>query len=84
MKPIAAALLLFTAMTAQANPVAIVIHGGAGRIDRDALTPERERLYHATLEQSLRAGHTILKRGGSALDAVEEAIVIMEIGRAHV
>ncbi|MDP6251895.1 MAG: isoaspartyl peptidase/L-asparaginase [Verrucomicrobiota bacterium] len=78
MKPIAAALLLFTAMTAQANPVAIVIHGGAGRIDRDALTPERERLYHATLEQSLRAGHTILKRGGSALDAVEAAIVIME------
>ena len=78
MKPIAAALLLFTAMTAQANPVAIVIHGGAGRIDRDALTPERERLYHATLEQSLRAGHAIVKGGGSALDAVEAAIVIME------
>jgi len=78
MKAIAAALLLFIAMTAQAKPIAIVIHGGAGRIDRDALTPERERLYHATLEQSLRAGHAILKRGGSALDAVEAAIVIME------
>ena len=78
MKAIAAALLFFTAMTPQAKPIAIVIHGGAGRIDRDALTPERERLYHATLEQSLRAGHAILKRGGSALDAVEAAIVIME------
>ena len=78
MKAIAAALLLFIAMTAQAKPIAIVIHGGAGRIDRDALTPERERLYHATLEQSLRAGHAILKRGGSALAAVEAAIVIME------
>ena len=78
MKAIAAALLLFIAMTAQAKPIAIVVHGGAGRIDRDALTPERERLYHATLEQSLRAGHAILKRGGSALDAVEAAIVIME------
>ena len=78
MKAIAAALLLFIAMTAQAKPIAIVVHGGAGRIDRDALTPERERLYHATLEQSLRAGHAILKHGGSALDAVEAAIVIME------
>jgi beta-aspartyl-peptidase (threonine type) len=78
MKAIAAALLFFTAMTPQAKPIAIVIHGGAGRIDRDALTPESERLYHATLEQSLRAGHAILKRGGSALDAVEAAIVVME------
>jgi len=78
MKAIAAALLLLIAMTAQAKPIAIVIHGGAGKIDRDALTPERERLYHATLEQSLRAGHAILARGGSALDAVEAAIVVME------
>ena len=78
MKAIAAALLLLIAMTAQAKPIAIVIHGGAGKIDRDALTPERERLYHSTLEQSLRAGHAILARGGSALDAVEAAIVVME------
>ena len=78
MKTIAAALLFFTAMTTQAKPVAIVIHAGAGRIDRDSFTPEHERLYHATLEQSLRAGHAILKGGGSALDAVEAATVIME------
>ena len=78
MKTIAVALLFFTAMTTQTKPVAIVIHAGAGRIDRDSLTPELERLYHATLEQSLRAGHAILKRGGSALDAVEAAIVVME------
>ena len=78
MKAIAATLLLLIAMTAQAKPIAIVIHGGAGKIDREALTPERERLYHATLEQSLRAGHAILARGGSALDAVEAAIVVME------
>ena len=78
MKTIAVALLFFTAMTTQAKPVAIVIHAGAGRIDRDSFTPERERLYHAILEQSLRAGHAIVKGGGSALDAVEAAIVIME------
>ena len=78
MKTIAVALLFFTAMTTQAKPVAIVIHAGAGTLNRDSFTPERERLYHATLEQSLRAGHAILKGGGSALDAVEAAIVIME------
>ncbi|GIT05055.1 MAG: hypothetical protein CM1200mP29_04660 [Verrucomicrobiota bacterium] len=78
MKAITTALFFFIAMTPQAKPIAIVVHGGAGRIDRKVLTPEHERLYHATLEQSLRAGHTILKQGGSALDAVEAAIVIME------
>ena len=78
MKAITTALLFFIAMTPQAKPIAIVVHGGAGRIDRDVLTPEHEQLYHVTLEQSLRAGHTILKQGGSALDAVEAAIVIME------
>jgi beta-aspartyl-peptidase (threonine type) len=70
MKTIAVALLFFTAMTTQAKPVAIVIHAGAGSLNLDSFTPERERLYHATLEQSLRAGH--------AIDAVEAAIVIME------
>ena len=65
-------------MSLQANPVAIVVHGGAGRIERESLTPELERLYHETLERSLRAGHEILRGGGSALDAVEAAIVIME------
>ena len=73
MKTIAVALLFFIAMTTQAKPVAIVIHAGAGSLNR-----ERERLYYATLEQSLRAGHAILNSGGSALDAVEAAIVIME------
>ena len=65
-------------MSLQANPVAIVVHGGAGRIERKSLTPKLERLYHETLERSLRAGHEILRSGGSALDAVEAAIVIME------
>ena len=57
-------------MTAQANSVAIVVHGGAGLIERASLTPEVERRYHETLEQALRAGYEILKRKGSALDAV--------------
>ena len=43
MKAITTALLFFIAMTPQAKPIAIVVHGGAGRIDRNVLTPEHER-----------------------------------------
>ena len=56
----------------------IVIHGGAGTIDRGSMTAEREAEYHATLEQALRAGHSVLAAGGIALDAVEAAINVME------
>lgn len=56
----------------------LVIHGGAGTIDRGSMTPEREADYHATLEQALRAGHRVLAAGGAALDAVEAAINVME------
>ena len=78
MKAIAATLLLFITMTAQAKPIAIVIHAGAGNIDPNTLTPERENLYHVTLKQALQAGHSILAQDGNALDAIEAAIVIME------
>ena len=51
----------------------IVVHGGAG-----AVAPER----HARLRQGVRAaahaGHTILERGGTALDAVVAAVRILE------
>jgi L-asparaginase / beta-aspartyl-peptidase len=56
----------------------IVIHGGAGTIERGSMTPEMERQYHATLEEALRAGHAILDRGGNSLDAVVAAINVME------
>jgi L-asparaginase / beta-aspartyl-peptidase len=56
----------------------IVIHGGAGTIERGSMTPEMERQYHATLEEALRAGHAILDRGGNSLDAVVAAVNVME------
>ena len=71
--------LLGLVMTATAqSPIAIVIHGGAGKIDRKTLSPAREKEYHTALTRSLKAGHAILKKGGSALEAVEAAIVVME------
>ena len=74
-----ASLLLTAAMTAQAEPpVRLVIHGGAGTIERSKITPEREQQYTAALAQALRAGHTVLASGGRATDAVVAAITVME------
>jgi len=56
----------------------IVIHGGAGTIRRDQMTPEREQAYRAKLEEAVRAGHAILAAGGSSLDAVVAAVQVME------
>ena len=59
-----------------ATPV-LVIHGGAGVIRKD-LTPEKEKLVRADLETALDAGYSVLKSGGSSLDAVSKAIVVLE------
>jgi beta-aspartyl-peptidase (threonine type) len=60
------------------NPIAIAIHGGAGVIDRAQMKPERESSYRAGLSAALDAGYAILERGGSALDAVTEAVRLLE------
>jgi L-asparaginase / beta-aspartyl-peptidase len=56
----------------------IAIHGGAGVITRDRLGPEQEAAYRAALEAALQAGGDVLSAGGSSLDAVEAAVVVME------
>ncbi len=61
-----------------ARPVAIAIHGGAGTIERRALTAEREKQIRDALEQAVRAGHNVLAAGGSSLKAVTAALVILE------
>jgi len=58
--------------------VALVIHGGAGTIERSKMTPEREREYRGGLERALATGYEILKRGGSSLDATEAAVRVLE------
>jgi beta-aspartyl-peptidase (threonine type) len=57
---------------------AIVIHGGAGVIERKQRTPEQEAAYHEALARAIGAGVEVLKRGGSAMDSVEATIVLME------
>jgi beta-aspartyl-peptidase (threonine type) len=57
---------------------AIVIHGGAGAMSVENLTPELDKEYRASLTEALNTGKKILTEGGSALDAVEKTIRIME------
>lgn len=79
-------IILLPAMCMQAQPtqkkdmnkITLVIHGGAGTITRQNMTPEKEKAYRLALSQALQTGHAILKKGGSSLDAVEAAIQIME------
>ena len=56
----------------------IVVHGGAGVIARTALGPNGDAAYRASLAQAEAAGAKVLDRGGSALDAVEAAINVLE------
>lgn len=54
------------------------IHGGAGTMDRDRMTPQQQADYKAALQKALDAGSDILRKGGSAMDAVKAAIVLLE------
>jgi L-asparaginase / beta-aspartyl-peptidase len=60
------------------KPYGLVIHGGAGVILREKLSPDMEAQYRAILQQALDAGYAVLARGGSALDAITATIPIME------
>ena len=66
-----------TMSTSAAPPVAIVIHAGAGG-KGIKMPANKEKQYHETLTRALRAGHAVLIKKGSALDAVQAAIVVME------
>ena len=76
---VAGALLLIAFASVDAAPRwALVVHGGAGVIDRKTLTPEQDAAYRAALARATETGALVLRGGGSALDAVEATIVLME------
>jgi beta-aspartyl-peptidase (threonine type) len=68
------------AATAQqpAHRWGIVIHGGAGVIERASMSQETEAAYRASLNEAAQAGAKVLDRGGSSLDAIETVIKIFE------
>ena len=57
---------------------AIIVHGGAGVIERKDLTPEQDKAYREAMGRVAEAGAAVLKSGGSSLDAIEASIRIME------
>lgn len=56
----------------------IVLHGGAGIIDRKAMDAESDAAYRASLVEAIRAGGAVLEGGGSSLDAAETSIRMLE------
>jgi len=60
------------------SKIAIAIHGGAGTILPKDLTSEKEAAYKAALNNALTAGYAVLEKGGSSLDAVEQAVISLE------
>ncbi len=71
-------LITFSMSAQQKQPIGLVIHGGAGTILKKNLTPELEKLYKAGLTKALNAGYDTLKKGGTAISAVEAAIKVLE------
>ena len=63
---------------ADQRPIALVIHGGAGFVPRDSLSEADRKAARAELDRALDAGYGVLKGGGSALDAVSAAVVVLE------
>jgi beta-aspartyl-peptidase (threonine type) len=60
------------------NTFSIAIHGGAGTLVKGMMTPKLEAKYKAALKMALEKGYNLLKNGGSAIEAVEMAVLVLE------
>lgn len=69
--------LLFSVTFSQKKYV-LVVHGGAGTITRENMTPKKEAAYRAELTKALKMGYAEVLKGKPAVDAVQAAIVVME------
>lgn len=73
-------MMVFNSTLAQVKtrePV-LVIHGGAGTILKSSMSPEREKAYKQSLQAALDKGYRVLQEGGSAIDAVEATVRVLE------
>lgn len=85
MRVLTLAAAIATLMTSQTQAApqpapkwAIVVHGGAGVIERSQLTPEQEKAYRAAMTRVTEVGAQVLKDGGTAMDAIEATIHLLE------
>jgi L-asparaginase / beta-aspartyl-peptidase len=72
------ALLVAAPALGDSPMISIAIHGGAGVINRAALSAEAEQSYRADLARALDAGYDVLADGGSSMDAAIVAVKILE------
>ena len=63
------------------QPFSLVIHGGAGTILKSDMTAALEKAYMQGLDEALSVGYAVLENGGSAVNAVKAAIVVLEDNR---
>ena len=56
----------------------LAIHGGAGTILKEEMTPALEEQYRQGLQQALDVGFSILENGDSAVAAVKAAVIVLE------
>jgi beta-aspartyl-peptidase (threonine type) len=73
-----ASLVLMLGTPVAAEGWSIALHGGAGVIERGAMTAEEEAEIRAALGRALDAGADVLARGGTAVDAVVAAVALLE------
>ena len=60
------------------SPLHIVVHGGAGTMPKRLMSPETEQQCHNALQHALKTGYIRMQQGGSAVDAVEAAVMALE------
>jgi beta-aspartyl-peptidase (threonine type) len=60
------------------NTFSIAIHGGAGTLVKGMMTSALEAAYRAHLKNALDRGYALLENGGTAVDAVEKAVQVLE------
>ena len=63
---------------ADQTPVAIALHGGAGTIERGAMSEELDATYRGFLNDAITRGYQQLREGQSGLDVVVSVIQLME------
>ena len=60
------------------SKITMCIHGGAGTILKEDMTPELEKAYLDGLQTALNAGYAVLEEGGTAVNAIKAAVVVLE------
>jgi beta-aspartyl-peptidase (threonine type) len=81
LKPVISFVIFLISSVLWAQPAkqyAMVIHGGAGVIERKSMSSEEQNEYIAVLDKVLQVGDSVLAHGGTCMDAVEKTIMIME------